>query len=171
MNMSELRSAHAPKSNAASKPSSASSHRELALIKLRRTRRTHRPTVEPRRTARTIPRRRRASPTPASLLNTYCNLDEYLFTTIRKGEQPNPFTMVRKLLPWAWDHRYDNLFAFDLRPWSCVPVKPNSRHGCGAPRCPPCAEERVPPVVWFGHITKRPCRRRYYCTNHALRLH
>ena len=49
-------------------------------------------------------------------LNTYGNLDEYLFATIRKGEQPNPITMVRKLLPYAWDHRYDNFFAFDLPP-------------------------------------------------------
>ena len=35
---------------------------------------------------------------------------------IGKGEVPNPITMVRKLLPYAWDHRYDNFFAFDLPP-------------------------------------------------------
>ena len=46
----------------------------------------------------------------------FANLHEYLFQVIRKGEQPNPFTMVRKLFPWAWDHRYDNFFAFDLPP-------------------------------------------------------
>ena len=46
----------------------------------------------------------------------FANLYDYLDQTIRKGEVPNPFTMVRKLLPWAWDHRYDNFFAFDLPP-------------------------------------------------------
>ena len=38
-------------------------------------------------------------------LNTYCNLYDYLDQTIRKSEGPNPNTMVRKLLSWAWDHR------------------------------------------------------------------
>ena len=48
--------------------------------------------------------------------NAFGNLHEYRFETIRKGEQPNPFTMVRKIFPYAWDHRYDNFFAFDLPP-------------------------------------------------------
>ena len=48
--------------------------------------------------------------------NAFANLHDYLFGIIRKGEQPNPFTMVRKLFPWAWEHRYDNFFAFDLPP-------------------------------------------------------
>ena len=46
----------------------------------------------------------------------FANFYSYLNQTIRKGEVPNPITMVRKLLPYAWDHRYDNFFAFDLSP-------------------------------------------------------
>ena len=46
----------------------------------------------------------------------FANLGEYLFATIRKGEQPNPITMVRKLFPYAWDHRYDGFFRWDLPP-------------------------------------------------------
>ena len=46
----------------------------------------------------------------------YGNLIEYLEEYQRKGEQPNPFTMVRKLFPYAWEHRYDGFFRWDLPP-------------------------------------------------------
>ncbi len=46
----------------------------------------------------------------------FANFHNYLYQVIGKGEVPNPITMVRKLLPYAWDHRYDNFFAFDLPP-------------------------------------------------------
>lgn len=47
-------------------------------------------------------------------LNTFASLHSYLEDNRRKGEIPGYDVMVCKLLPWAWDHRYDRLLDFDL---------------------------------------------------------
>ena len=48
--------------------------------------------------------------------NTWVNLTEYLNDSRRKEEIPYPDLMVRNMLPYAWDHRYDNFFDWDLPP-------------------------------------------------------
>ena len=95
-------------------------HRELAITKLRRTVEPIAQQWDPKDPPEPNHVIRRIADAGFPL-DTYTNLHEYLFATIRKGEQPNSITMVRKLLPWAWDHRYDNLFAFDLPP---LPERP-----------------------------------------------
>ena len=47
-------------------------------------------------------------------LPTFARLHSYLEDNRRKGEIPCYDVMVCKLLPWAWDHRYDQLLDFDL---------------------------------------------------------
>ena len=47
-------------------------------------------------------------------LNTFVRLRRYLDDTQHRGEVPNPNIIVRKLLPWAEHHRYDELFRWDL---------------------------------------------------------
>ena len=47
-------------------------------------------------------------------LPTFGRLHSYLEGNRRKGDIPGYDVMVCKLLPWAWDHRYDRLLDFDL---------------------------------------------------------
>ena len=47
-------------------------------------------------------------------LPTFARLHSYLEDNRRKGDIPGYDVMVCKLLPWAWDHRYDRLLDFDL---------------------------------------------------------
>ena len=42
-------------------------------------------------------------------LKTWMNLNNYLQRCLDVGERLNPQRMVLALLPWAWDHRYDDL--------------------------------------------------------------
>ena len=55
--------------------------------------------------------------------NTYANLAEYLAESRRKEEIPYPDVMVCNLLRYAWNHRYDQFFRWDL-----TPQEP--RHSC-----------------------------------------
>ncbi|MXZ90064.1 MAG: hypothetical protein F4W95_15230 [Chloroflexi bacterium] len=48
--------------------------------------------------------------------NSYGNLAEYLDESRRKDEIPYPDVMVCNLLRYAWNHRYDELFRWDLPP-------------------------------------------------------
>ena len=47
-------------------------------------------------------------------LKTWMNLDNYVQACLDKGERLNPQLMVLALLPWAWDHRYDDLLYDDI---------------------------------------------------------
>ena len=42
-------------------------------------------------------------------LKTWMNLNNYVQQCLDNGERLAPPRMVLALLPWAWDHRYDDL--------------------------------------------------------------
>ena len=48
------------------------------------------------------------------LLHTYMNLAKYVQRCIDKKECLNPQLMVLALLPWAWNHRYDDILYGDV---------------------------------------------------------
>ena len=54
--------------------------------------------------------------------DAWLNLAEYLDKNRRREEIPYPDDMVRVLLRYAWDHRYDDLLDYEN-----LPRKP---HGC-----------------------------------------
>ena len=47
-------------------------------------------------------------------LYTYMNLNNYVQNCLDKGECLIPQQMVLALLPWAWDHRYDDILYQDI---------------------------------------------------------
>ena len=47
-------------------------------------------------------------------LPTFARLRRYLAATRRKGEVPDPESIVLNLLPWADNHRYRELLRWDL---------------------------------------------------------
>ena len=47
-------------------------------------------------------------------LKTYMNLNNYVQQCLDKGECLNPRQMILALLPWAWDHRYDDILHGDV---------------------------------------------------------
>ena len=86
---------------------------ELAIIKLRRIAQDISDNwipSEPTDPARVIDRIVKAG----FRLDTFVRLRRYLDDIQREGAVPNPNIIVRKLLPWAEHHRYDELFRWDL---------------------------------------------------------
>ena len=47
-------------------------------------------------------------------LKTYMNLNNYVQQCLDKGECLIPQQMVLALLPWAWDHRYDDILYHEI---------------------------------------------------------
>ena len=47
-------------------------------------------------------------------LGTYMNLNRYVQRRLDKGECLIPQQMVLALLPWAWNHRYDDILYGDI---------------------------------------------------------
>ena len=47
-------------------------------------------------------------------LGTYMNLNRYVQRCLDKGECLIPQQMVLALLPWAWNHRYDDILYGDI---------------------------------------------------------
>ena len=89
--------------------------RELAIIKARRVAEAvadHWDRSEPPEPSRVI----RRFVDAGLRSNTWVNLTEYLNDSRRKEEIPYPDVMVRTIFPWAWDHRYDGFFDWDLPP-------------------------------------------------------
>ena len=48
------------------------------------------------------------------VLRTYMNLSRYVQRCLDNGECLNPQKIVLALLPWAWNHRYDDILYGDL---------------------------------------------------------
>ena len=60
--------------------------------------------------------------------HVFGNLTEHLDECRRKEEIPYPDVMVRTIFPWAWDHRYDEFFRWDLPPDPSIrPAIPSCR--------------------------------------------
>ena len=47
-------------------------------------------------------------------LQTWMNLDNYVQRCLDNSERLNPQRMVLALLPWAWNHHYDDLLYGDI---------------------------------------------------------
>ena len=47
-------------------------------------------------------------------LQTWMNLNNYVQQCLDNGERLNPQRIVLALLPWAWDHRYDDILYEDI---------------------------------------------------------
>ena len=55
-------------------------------------------------------------------LKTYMNLNNYVQERLNKGECLIPQQIVLALLPWAWNHRYDDILYQDIPTTTAVGI-------------------------------------------------